>query len=555
MSQTNSLYLNRPQMLVQACQATRTVAILPRGGGKSSGVGPNWFTHRVKLMPGGASGIVGSTYKQLLSRTLPPFLGTLRKMGYVEGIDYVIGKRPPEMWEAKAIVPPQKFDDVVSWANGHTTYLVSQDRAGSPNSLSLQFNMKDEARFMNKERLDEDFEPTMRGNKELFGHLPEYLSELIMSDQPTSAAARWILEYEKDHDEQLIAHLVNLYADMQRHLRQMDGDLSARRYNDLRRSYNNLKAQYDRLRMGKKLPDGTYAGSTLFIEGSVMDNIHVLGMEAIMKMKRTMTPLKFNVSILGKRMKQVIGSFYPDLDDSKHYYAPEYNYAYLRTLNLVNGDQPDWRQDAELNTSLPFHIGSDHGASYNGIKIGQLQGNTLKVINHLYVLDGGTTEDVAYEFCKYYKNFPSNEVYFYYDHTHIATSGKANNITFVDEFVNKLKDEGWNVHAVYLGHTPAYSDRFNLWSKCLRGAPDLPRIQFHQEKCETLFMAMQDTKAKAGRIENSIAKDKKDERNASISQDKTTHGPDGADILLWGVVNPEKVSTNSNDFLGMMTSR
>jgi len=466
-------------------------------------------------------------------------------MGYVEGIDFVVCRRPPAMWEGKALVPPQKFDDVISWANGHTTYLVSQDRAGSPNSLSLQFNMKDEARFLNKERLDEDFQPTMRGNAELFGHLPEYLSELIMTDQPTSASGRWVFDYEKDHDQQLIEMLVNLYAQMQSHLRLMQGDISTRRHNDLRKSYNNLKLMYDRLRKN----------STLFIEGNVMDNIHVLKMDPIMDMKKSMSALKFNVSILGKRMKQVIGSFYPDLDDTKHYYQPEYNYAYLRTLDLVNGAKPDWRQDGELNTALPFHIGSDHGASYNGIKIGQLQGNTLKVVNHLYVLDGGTTEDVAYQFCEYYKNFPSNQVYFYYDHTHIAESGKAKNITFVDEFVNVLKTYGWNVNQVYLGHTPAATDRFNLWNRCLRGTPGYPRVQFHQEKCETLFMAMQDTKAKPGRVENAIVKEKKDERNESIRQDKTTHGPDGADILLWGVCNPEQLSIHSGDSLPMITSR
>lgn len=538
---TESLYLNRPQMLVQAVQASTTVAILPRGGGKSSGVGPSWFLHRVKLMPGGASAIVGASYKQLLSRTLPPFLGTLKKMGCHEGIDFVVGCRPPNYWEASPLVPPKEFKDTIHWCNGHVTYLVSQDRAGSPNSLSIQFFMADESRFLNKERFDEDFIPTLRGNMDLFGHLPEYLSRLYMTDQPTTASARWLFDFEKEHDDQLIEALVNLHMRMQDHLREMEGELTDTRMEEIRRSYNNLKAMYDNLRLGWQVVDGKRKkmGSTLFIEGNLMDNIHILGMDAIRRMKQTMTPLKFRVSIIGKRMKKVIGSFYPDLDDELHTYPEETNYTYWDTLDINAGEKPNWQQDLDLNQDLPLIIGSDHGASYNGFTIGQDYGHKLRVVNNMYVLEGQMTEDLVHNFNDYYGGFPSNEVWFIYDQTHIAKSGKARSITYTDEVVNTLKSLGWNVKEIYLGQTPDPDDRYNLWSYCLRGRPGYHRVEFNREKCETLIMSMHDTLAKAGTEENTIKKDKSAERDKSLSQEKATHGPDSADILLWGVASPE----------------
>ena len=51
------------------------------------------------------------------------------------------------------------------------------------------------------------------------------------------------------------------------------------------------------------------------------------------------------------------------------------------------------------------------------------------------------------------------------------------------------------------------------------------------------------------RKENTIVKDKSDERHVKISQDRTTHGPDAFDILLWGVANPDDSQMGQQEVL------
>lgn len=538
-------YLSRPQALVQTVQAATTVAILPRGGGKSSNIAPYWFMHRVKLMPRGASAIIGSTYKQLLSRTLPPFITTLRQMGYVDGVHFVINKRPPKQWEAEPEVKPETYDGVISWVNGHETYLVSQDRPGSPNSLSVQFHLIDEGRYLNKPRYDDDAAPTLRGLEQLYGQLPEYLSTLIMTDQPTSASGRWLFDYEQYHDEKLNQILVNLYCMMLEHQQEMQSeDVKPTRKEQLRHSYNNLKQMYDAMRKD----------AVLFIEGTLEDTVQILGKDAIEKMKRSMHHNRFLVSIAGKRTKQMLGTFYPDLDEDTLTYPEKINYSYYNSIDILGGQEPDWRQDADLDVSLPLRIGSDHGARYNGFAIGQFNGRKLRVVNNMWVIEPEVNMDLVHKFIKYYKGYPTPVVIFYYDHTHIAISGKAENITFVDEVTEELTKHGWEVHKVFIGHTPSPTDRFKLSSNCFRGKAGYVRVEFNREKTEVLRDSMHDTMAIPGRKENTIVKDKRPEKDRNLSQELAPHGGDSFDILLWGVSNPNNTQIEQSSSLPPMVS-
>jgi hypothetical protein len=534
-------WISPMQMLVGVCQAKTTVVILPRGGGKSSMIVPIWYIHRVKAMPGGASGIIGQSYKQLLSRTIPPFLSALRKWGLVEGVDFVRGKRPPSFWEAEPLVKPEVYDDTICWSNGHISYLISQDRAGSPNSLSLQFHLIDEARLINKKRYDVDAAPTLRGEKELFGHLPEYLSKLYVTDHPTSASSRWIYEFEQYHDQKKVNTIVNLYHWMQETEKEIEEAPNKTVREQLRRTYNNLKSSYDELR----------SNTTLFVEGQIEDTIQVLGRDAVMGMKEAMDPNDFRTAVLGHRATRVLGTFYPDLDEDVHVYPSKYNYKYLETLKTTDWLDADCRQDTDINPKLPLRIGSDHGSRYNGFTVGQYDGSILKVINNMWVLNPETTKNLVKNFHDYYKPLQEQgtEIMFYYDHTHKAESGKANNITFVDEVVDTLREIGWTVRVIYLGHTPSPTDRFNLWANSLSGKHGYPRVKFNQHNTDVLRRSMHDTIAVAGIKENTIRKDKRCERDDNLSQEFATHGGDATDILLWGVANPN--DTQQEETIGL----
>lgn len=526
MSNDKKVYLNRVQLLVQTIQAWITYVIVSRGVGKSTGIGPHWFFRRVKLMPGGASFILGATYKQIQTRTLPPFISTLLEIGLVRGIDFVVNQKPPADWLAQPIVAPERWEDTIAWSNGHVTYLISQDRPGSPNSLSVQFGLVDEARYIDMERFNTDLVPAIRGNRALFGHLAEYLSLLFMTDQPTSAEGRWILDKEKEMDSKRIAVIASVSELIEQTLAKLRTPQKTTNATALKQSLNNLIEMYNELR--KK--------SVLFVEGNAFENIHVLGADYIRAQKQILPDIVFQVSIMNKRMQKTPLSFYPDLDDVKHCYREKYNYAYLNTVKLADGEVPNWRQDADLDTGKPLILGPDHGAKYNGFQIGQANAPSwLRVVNSMYVLHPQTTEDLAEDFCKYYKGFPSNEVIYIYDHTHRADSGRARNITYAKEVEAVFKRHGWKFTAIYIGHTPAPTDRFLLSSNCFRGNQGYTQVTFNREKTEVLRLSMHDVKTKQGRQEGSITKDKAPEKDDKLSQEKAAHGSDGFDLLLWHV--------------------
>lgn len=507
-------------MLVQMVQANETYCVMGRASGKSTGIGPEWFFRRVLLMPGGASFILGSSYKQIKSRTIPPFLSMLETMGLRENVDYVMGKKPPEYWEAKPIVKPRQWDDVLAWSNGHITYLISQDRAGSPNSLSLQFGMIDEARYVDMVRFTTDLSPALRGNHALFGHLPEYLSLLFMTDQPTTAEGRWILDKEKEMKPALIDAIVNLHHQIVLAKKQLTVVTKPTPQADLTRSIANLEKMYDGLR----------SKAILFVEGNAFDNIHILSADYIRKQFAQLTEPQFRVQIMNERQGKTESSFYPYLDDIEHCYRETFNYEYLDALE---SDSPDWRQDADLNTSLPLILGPDHGASYNGFQIGQSRGPAwLKVVNSMFVLHPKTAEDLAEDVCKYYAGFPSNEIWYIYDHTMKANSGKARNITFPKEVEAVFLKHGWKFKAIYIGHTPDPTDRYILAANCFRGNDGFTHVSFNRVNTEILRMSMHDVKAKQGTEKDSIVKDKSPERKTTLSQEKAPHGSDGFDLLL-----------------------
>ena len=71
-------YFNTPQMEAMYIAANTTVIVGGRRLGKSHGFGAPFLLRNMKHMPGSSGGVVGTSYQQLLTRTLPGTLNALR---------------------------------------------------------------------------------------------------------------------------------------------------------------------------------------------------------------------------------------------------------------------------------------------------------------------------------------------------------------------------------------------------------------------------------------------------------------------------------------------
>ena len=145
------IYFNVPQRLTQLIGAHTTVIVAGRRTGKTDSIASPFVLRNMQRMPGSTGGIVVPTYKHGLTNTIPGLLAAWKRWGYINGIHYVIGRKPPKAF-GKPIIEPAEYEHVISFYNGSCAIIISQDRPGSSNSLTLSWLLIDEAKFIDQGR-------------------------------------------------------------------------------------------------------------------------------------------------------------------------------------------------------------------------------------------------------------------------------------------------------------------------------------------------------------------------------------------------------------------
>ena len=168
MKPSNPIYFNNPQRLTQLIGANTTVIVAGRRTGKTDSIAAPFMLRNMQRMPGSTGGIVVPTFRHGLTNTIPGLLAAWRRWGYVEGIHYVVGRRPPKSF-AEPIIKPQHFEHVISFYNGSVAIMLSQDRPGAANSLTLSWVLVDEAKFIDYAKLKDEVLPANGGIKTHFG--------------------------------------------------------------------------------------------------------------------------------------------------------------------------------------------------------------------------------------------------------------------------------------------------------------------------------------------------------------------------------------------------
>jgi hypothetical protein len=519
---TVSRHFNKPQIRSMAVGANEEYAVWGRGTGKSEGLIAPRAMRNVEVMPRAHGCFVGSTYLQLLERTLPPVIKGWEQMGWKRGRDFWIRERPPKKLNIpQPIVGPVTTDHCIFFRNGGVASMVSQDRPGSANGKTVHYIIGDEAKFLDKKKLDNELLMTNRGDERYFGGIPEFHSLLFCTDMPTSKAAMWIL----DEDKRMEPARIQLLLDLKTKIYGL--------YEKLILLPNKRPAILKEIAKWQKQCDLVRANTVYFSEASTLDNIHGFGAKNIAKMREKLPSFIFQTAILNRRPFLTENAFYPDLDEP-HFYDAE-DHAFLNSIEMDQfgkGLFEDSRKDADVDKYRPLDVALDYGASINPLLVGQLHGKQYRILKELYVKHPERVEDVAKAFCRYYKHHPVKEVNYFFDHTAVGTSS-VSNLSPKDVFRDLLEKEGWYVNERNLGHTPDPEKRYELWGRVLRGWDNrLFSVAFNRHNCEFVRISMQQTQIAQGT--NGFRKDKGDERKKDLDQRETTHFSDAADTLLWG---------------------
>ena len=510
MSEKKVTYLNRAQQEALAIAANTEVDICSRRFGKSFGIVSRRIKCNVQFMPGSTGAFVASSFKQARTRTLPAALSGLREAGFIEGIHYVIGKRPPEkLGYAKPLIPVQNFDDVVTFYNGTQMIIISQDVRMSSNSLTLDWIIADEAKGLDYDKLKDETFPANGGTMRYFSGCPWHHSVLFVSDMPVLKSGRWLLNYREKATPDVIEAITGLL--------QLRWSLVQSGKDDPERMQR-IATQLSRLR---KI-------AVLYREWSIFENIDVVGLQYVKQMKRDLPALVFQTSILSRRIERLQDGFYSNFRDSLHTYIANNNTPLLDAGFDASSTDYGCLLDADLDLKAPIAIAFDYNANINWLVAGQRDGSILRILKSFYVKYTRKLRELVDDFCHYYRAQLCKEVIFYYDSTALGSNYAVAEDDFKAVICEQFAKHGWTVTSQFIGRPLAHNLKHSIINDGFRGGKDLMPM-FNKENNEALLVAISLAEVDISPL--GFHKQKGGEKLAESEDDPLEYRTDGTDAF------------------------
>lgn len=531
MSEKRKVYFNDPQLEFMYTGAHTSVIAGGRRLGKSHGFAAPFGLRNTQAMPRSTGGIVGCTYQQLLSRTLPGTIQALETFGYKRDVHFYVGHKPPKNSNfAKPIIDPPSYDHVLIWYNGTIWRLISQDRPGSSNSLTLDWLMLDEAKFLKFNKLKEETFPANGGFKGHFVNCPWHHGMLIISDMPTTKAGSWFLNYQEKMDPELIETIHGLiYERWEIKQRIVNGQPNVHQKRALREAD---------MALAKLRSIAIY-----YREWSSIENVLLLGEGYIKQMKRDLPPLIFQTSIMCKKLKNQKDNFYSALQESVHYYEA-FNNSYLDGLNYNYGDNDNnCLQDGDLDRDKPLCIAFDYNANINWLVVGQRQGIKMKTLKSFYVKYERKIRELVKDFCQYYQHHNHKTVIYYYDNTALGTNYAVGDDDFASVICAEFERLNWSVDRVHMGNPMPHKDKHMMFFQAMKGQRWLFPL-FNKSNNEALLLAMENTGIRIG--SDGFKKDKSGEKLSESEEDLLQHRTDGTDAWDTLFIGMNKFTLNDD---------
>ena len=533
---SHKVYFNKPQRLTQLIGANISVIVAGRRTGKTDSIAAPFVLRNMQRMPGSTGGIVVPTFKHGLTNTLPGLFAAWKRWGFIRGIHYVIGRKPPKTF-AKPIIEPAEYEHVISFYNGSCAVIISQDRPGSSNSLTLSWLLIDEAKFIDYNKLKDETLPANGGIKSYFGKHSCNHSIMILSDMPQTQKGSWFLHYQDKMDKEVIRAIEGLVYDIWR--------LKERMKAVKKKGGEVPKAWVYQLRHKDKQLNQLRSVATYYKEYSSIENLQLLGENYIRQMKRDLTPLTFQTSILCQRIGIAKDGFYSSMREKHKYDASNMEYldevaqefyednSQFSTLN----SQLDSRADKDVNPLQPLYIGMDYNANINWIVCGQPSGRRLNVLKSFYVKFERKLPALIDDFCSYYRFHQNKTVVFYYDTTALGSNYAVNEQDFRWVIIHEFECHGWQVNDVYLGNPMRHDEKYLLINQAFQGKQRLMPF-FNRQNNDDLILAIQAAGVTRGR--NGFHKNKGGEKLAESEEDLLEHRTDGTDAFDTLFIGAEK---------------
>jgi hypothetical protein len=543
-----ALEFNQPQQrYITARGKKQGISIWGRGTGKSSIIA--WDIHQiVTTMPRSCWVIVGSTYKQVLTRTLPSTVAGLERLGYRLNRDFYIGRKPPPSlnWD-RPFEGPLSYDHFIIFRNGTGFHLVSLDAGGSASrGLNVDGFIGDEALLFDKTKLDADLSATNRGNGQYFGKNPMHHGVFLFSSMPWGDTGRWLLDKSTYYENEGIdlTERQNVLIDAQ--VRFLDAP------SDEEKLYIWREEVVPLMKAIRYFPSAPQKG-IFYSEANAFDNIANLGLQYLLDQRQFMTDFTFQIEMMNRRPTTVEGGFYPQLNQALHVQecaADDFVLGLtdekkgglnLKKLAAAGGprflgdkDFSDSRGDSDCRSHQALRISVDFGARITTMLVGQphVDRGEYRMLKGFYVKHPAFINDLVDAVTSYYSCHLRKEIQFLADEEYGDARRPDSEFTLNEQLIRAFQKRGWRISRFGLGRIPGHATRYLVAQTLLAERdPKLLRIRFNKVNCKDVVTAMllapvsQDSKGR-------IVKVKKSEGKLSFPAEHATHYTDNVDLHL-----------------------
>jgi hypothetical protein len=444
-----------------------------RGAGKSTALGKGMRDFVVQ-MPRASFFLVGSTYSQILSRTLPSTIEGLEMFNLFPDVDFVIGRSGRKLGYDMPFQPPHQWNNIIHFSNGAIFQLVSLDNPNTGRGLNSYGGIGDEAALLDYEKLFYNVITTNRARKAIFDDCPMLGAEIYASSTPLTRKGRWFTDMEKKAIEDPSTYYFS--------------------------KANAFSNPYLRQQWFKEVKDNSPS------------------------------ELIYNAEILNIRPREVTNGFYANINPSKHYYT-DYDQSFLESVPLTKkGVSLDCLQDNDIRRHDPLIVSLDFGV-FNSAVVMQDHEDEIRILKSFWVKSPRLLDNlILEEFLPYYRSHPEKVIYLYGGHdgnNRLPNSSR----TLFEQVKDLLERHGWLVFIMTKGVPYTHFERYLLTNSMLKeDNPRLPKIRINEPNNPDLIIALENTEAIEG--DNGLSKNKRDEKNKNFPQQHAPHLTDAFDAAI-----------------------
>jgi hypothetical protein len=460
-----------------------------RGAGKSTVLA--WFMRKaVDQMPRATGILVGETFTQVVTRTLPSTKEGLELFGLYEDVHFVVGRSGKSLGFEMPFQAPNRWYNAIHFYNGFVWLMVSLDQKDGGRGINSYVVIGDEAALLNQERLFNNVQTTNRAIKADFKECSLLNAEIYASSTPLTMEGRWFTDIEKE-------------------------------------------AVNDK--------------SIAFIKANAYINKANLEPNWFNRMKRNaVSKIHYEAEILNIRPRSVRDGFYPKLNHKIHYYQ---NVLSESDVESLSNRFSNYDADVDVVRNLPLHVSMDFGGRINSMLVRQhiKSTNEVRYLKNLFVKNPKIIQELVQDFCDYYEDHPTKIVYLIHDKEGFKALGNSKT-NYADDAIAIFKKNGWKtINNTLRANNPDHSDKFRVINNILAETnPRTPRVRINKYNCQELIISLENAEIKQKGL--GFEKNKSSERSTIIPQEHATHLSDCFDYDLYWSFRQLASETNKESF-------